>query len=604
MESPRSTLAPLVAIGAAWWLLTDLTAVWGPSLITIFGQAAETPAEVMGLFALGCVLTAYAVLLVSRRQPLVALAGAVAARALLAAVPGGQIQLWAASVGVACGLAWLAIVVARNGPSLPGGFALGGLLQVTAAAVGGTWLAVWRVDAVGLGTAVVLLVLLVVTARAALETTDRPTRRQTWTLLPLALVAGVAFVPGRASAVHEVLGPLALVVGWSLACLVTRGSWSRAARAVLGALAVAAVAASLLATATVGGVPGSLPLWLLAALVLGPAGLVSVLQNDAPGRGGAASVVGGGVLWVVLFFAYYAGYDLGYRADLLLVAVAAGLVLWSLPSPATGHPVPMLALAATTGGLLVLALVSAYVHRMPDRTESHDGSALEVVTYNVRMGYGMDGRFDPRAVADVVGDADVVLLQEVDRGWLLNGGQDQLAILARLTGMRAYFAPAADPVWGDAILTSLPVEEVRGHPLESYGAVTGAGVLAVRVEAGDQSWWVVSTHVQPTTTREDGTIDQARDIAAYVEPLASSGRLVLGGDFNLEPGSPSFDALLDAGLSDALADVRPLPTSDSVDPVEQIDHVFVGPGLVASEGRVIETTASDHLPVAVRIELD
>ena len=62
---PRATLPapvlPAVAIAAAWWLFTDLAAVWGPSLITIFGQAADTPAELMGVFALGCVLAAYVV---------------------------------------------------------------------------------------------------------------------------------------------------------------------------------------------------------------------------------------------------------------------------------------------------------------------------------------------------------------------------------------------------------------------------------------------------------------------------------------------------------------------------------------------------------------
>src|SRR3546814_18002779 len=94
------------------------------------------------------------------------------------------------------------------------------------------------------------------------------------------------------------------------------------------------------------------------------------------------------------------------------------------------------------------------------------------------MGYGMDGEFDPRAVAAQIADQDpdVVLLSEVDRAWLLNGGQDQLAILARLLDMEAHFGPAADAVWGDAILTDLPVEDVRSRTLDSFGAFPGTPV--------------------------------------------------------------------------------------------------------------------------------
>src|SRR3546814_12363667 len=94
------------------------------------------------------------------------------------------------------------------------------------------------------------------------------------------------------------------------------------------------------------------------------------------------------------------------------------------------------------------------------------------------MGYGMDGEFDPRAVAAQIADQDpdVVLLSEVDRAWLLNGGQDQLAILARLLDMEAHSGPAADPVWGAAILPDLPAADVRSRPLDSFGPATGARV--------------------------------------------------------------------------------------------------------------------------------
>lgn len=616
MVRPPEPVTPVLSVAAAWWLFSDVTAAWGPSLITLFGQAAATPPELMGAYALGCVLAAFVVVVAVRWQPLVPLGIAVAARLVLALQPGDQWQLWSASVGVAAALAWLAVVTSRNAGVLATGVAAGWAVQVSAAAIGGTWLAVWRLDVYGVLCLLVLLVLLASTARGAARPPgdrqqSRLTARQAWSLLPVCLVMGVAFNPGRASAIDVTAGPVLLVLGCVLAVAATGRAWQRRARVVWGLVAVAAVAASLYGTSTPDGVDGTLSRWVLLAVVAGPAALASLLQ-EGPGRresartADAMSVLGGGVVWVLLFFAYYAGYDLGYRADLLLVAVTAALAILAVRRPADASGQDSVTLPALVAlGVVALALAPRAVLPTDPTADPRRSGDWKVVTYNVRMGYGMDGRFDPEAVADLVRDADVVLLQEVDRGWLLNGGQDQLAVLSRLTDKELYFGPAADPVWGDAILTDLPVAETRGRALPSYGAVTGAGWLAARVEVDGTAVWVVSTHVQPTDTRDDGTIDQARDLAAVAAELGQDGTpVVLGGDFNLEPGSPSFTTLTeDGGLVDALARWRPVRTSDSEAPVEEIDHVLVSPVLAPVGGEALSSTASDHLPVRVRLRL-
>lgn len=607
----RRDLPPVLALAAAWWLFADQAAVWGPSLITIFGQAAATPAELMGLFALGCVLAGIALAAVTRRGPLplAALGVALLARLVLATSPGGQVQLWASSVGVAAALAWLAHLSSRHGPSLASGISLGWLVQTTVAAIGGTWLPVWRTDVYAVLSLAALALLVVATARPALVGTGAPSRRQAWSLWPVLLVAGVAVVnAGRASAVDATWGPLVLVVGCAAAVLVTTWDPPRPARAALCVLAVGAVALSLLGTDTVQGVPGTLAPWTLLAFLLGPSALAALLGPDEGDAGtGAPAVATGAVLWVLLFFAYYAGYDLGYRADLLLVLVALAVAVVAAarrPGTRRAPARPTTTNLAVVALAVCLAAAAAVAHRPPSEAVEADGDDLEVVAYNVRMGYGLDGRFDPESVATVIAGADVALLSEIDRGWLLNGGQDQLAVLARLTGMRLHFGPAADPVWGDAVLTRLPVDEVRGTPLPSYDAVTGAGMISTRVLVDGRPVWFVSTHVQPTETRADGTIDQAQDIAAVASRLGADGTpVVLGGDFNFEPGSASFQAVLHAGFTDALADVRPLPTSGTADPEEQIDHLFtLGDWAVSSPGAP-QTEASDHLPVRATLRL-
>ncbi|WP_110183490.1 endonuclease/exonuclease/phosphatase family protein [Nocardioides solisilvae] len=658
-DGPVALLLPVLALGTAWWLFVELAAVWGASLITVFGQAAQTPPELMGLFALGCVLAAFPVHLLTRRGrlPVLALVAALVARVGLAPAPGGQVQLWAASVGVACCLAWLAHLVAARPRFVAPGLACGWFLQAGVVAASGTWLPVWQGGPAGAVVLAVLVAAALASAPAGRHSGgERLSRRVAWSVLPLTLVAGVAVVnPGRASVVDPGLGPLLLVVGCGLALLVLgsvavagapdAGRPYRLAGVVAAGAAVLSVAGSLLVTGSRDGVAGALPAWLLPLLLLGPTALGWVLlpsptsvpvlpddrgddRGDRGDRSGAAgpSVLGGGVLWVVLFFAYYAGYDLGYRADWLLVLVTAVLVAPLLVAPLLVAPQRVLpgrgpagAGAGPRGGVrrallgtvvvgTALAGAGAVLHRLPDPAPDADGPAsggrLEVLAWNLRMGYGTDGRFDAREVARVLEGADVVLLSEVDRGWLLNGGQDQLAVLARLTGLRAVFNPAADPVWGDAVLTRLPVREVRGVPLEPHGAVTGAGALAVRLSAPGEDAWFVSTHVQPTAARADGTLDQARELAALVADLHADGTpVVLGGDFNFEPGSASFEAVLDVGLRDGLARVRPLPTARTEDPDEQIDHLFVTDRWSVARAGTVASRASDHLPVRAELGL-
>ena len=66
-------------------------------------------------------------------------------------------------------------------------------------------------------------------------------------------------------------------------------------------------------------------------------------------------------------------------------------------------------------------------------------ATLRVMTWNIRHGEGLDGRVDLERIAAVIraSGADLVGLQEVDRGVRRTGGVDMPAELARLTGLAA-----------------------------------------------------------------------------------------------------------------------------------------------------------------------
>ncbi|PSK63934.1 hypothetical protein B0E53_04116 [Micromonospora sp. MH33] len=58
---------PTVALALGVVVLLDVLRVWLPSIITIFGRAAETPAELLGAFALGWFVLALAAPVLVRR---------------------------------------------------------------------------------------------------------------------------------------------------------------------------------------------------------------------------------------------------------------------------------------------------------------------------------------------------------------------------------------------------------------------------------------------------------------------------------------------------------------------------------------------------------
>jgi endonuclease/exonuclease/phosphatase family metal-dependent hydrolase len=657
-----------VALGTV--LLVDVLRVFLPSVITIFGRAAETPAELLGAFGLLWFVLPLGAPLLARRvgSGRVLLAAALvlaAARLVLQVAGGGRPQLWTAAVGLTAGLVWLGQVATRGTRAdlrgLVLGLALGTVLHGTLGAEELVWRSGWLPV-----LAVLVLVAGFVAAAVAQPAGGPPVGGRVWPLaLPAVLLWGVlsgspavasvavSYAAGAAEGLDGVASSTGVpgVIG----TLAVKGLAAAAVAAFVGAALAppspalrwaAAVALPLGVLLAVAGDPVALP----AAMLLGAAGLGGCLAAAAAGEPGSRtrrgwSPVLGGIGMAVAAVLYYAAYDLGYPNEPVLVAVAAAVALAAVTTrPAATPAVPAVSAGpaepavpagpaepaapavpavsavpaepvvpgvpaepgwrwAAVAGVAALLLVDGGRWGPVDPPADPAGE-LRVVAYNVRMGFGLDGRFDPDALAAVVAGQrpDVVLLSEVDRGWLLNGGHDDLAVLARRLGLPTLFAPAADSVWGDALLTRLPVVSARTVVLPAVGAPTGAQALGAVLRVGSREVAVVSTHLQPPP--DGGPVEQARSVGALARELGTGGRpVVVGGDLNTEPADPAFRVLLDAGLTDALAAARPLPSSPADDPVREIDHVLVTPGITAAGAVAPRSTASDHLAVAVTLRL-
>src|SRR5262249_37923564 len=110
------------------------------------------------------------------------------------------------------------------------------------------------------------------------------------------------------------------------------------------------------------------------------------------------------------------------------------------------------------------------------------------MTYNVHRCVGADGRADPRRIAEVIAACQpaIAALQEIDGGRRRTGGIDQPLAIAHLLGMGVHFHPALkveEELYGDAILTALPMRLVKAGSLPGSIGFEPRGALWVAVEA-------------------------------------------------------------------------------------------------------------------------
>ena len=233
-----------------------------------------------------------------------------------------------------------------------------------------------------------------------------------------------------------------------------------------------------------------------------------------------------------------------------------------------------------------------------------DSVELTVLTLNIHFARTRVGEPALARIAEELRawDADVVLLQEVDRNRFRTGLVDQAQTLGRQLGMESVFGPNR-PVrpgfTGNAVLSRFPVVSSRNHPLPTRPGLIPRGLLRVTIDIDGQRVSVFNTHFEhssPAARRE-----QARAAAAVLRRTSHPG--LLGGDLNTGPDTPPLRVLGRAGL----VDVWPAAgngaglTAPAADPRHRIDHVLTGPTLAPVSADVLISLVSDHR--AVRAEV-
>lgn len=242
---------------------------------------------------------------------------------------------------------------------------------------------------------------------------------------------------------------------------------------------------------------------------------------------------------------------------------------------------------------------------------------LRVLVYNIHAGKDAAGVDNLDRVAEMVREtgADVVLLQEVDRGTERSGRVDQLAELSRRTGFHGVFGKTLDyqgggygiallsrwPVSGDTLIP-LPVEPPQAR---AGGSREPRGVLRARVDAPGGALYVLNTHLDASGGDTYRRQEAATLLAEAGQLPDEDARVLMGGDLNATPESAVIGTVREAGWVDgweACGRGEGL-TYPAKAPVKRIDYLFLPPGSGCDSAAVVGGEVSDHRGVLLVVRL-
>ena len=235
-----------------------------------------------------------------------------------------------------------------------------------------------------------------------------------------------------------------------------------------------------------------------------------------------------------------------------------------------------------------------------------NSARLTALTLNIHGGRTNAGVLDLERVALELSawDADVVLLQEVDRGRARSDEVTQAQWLGDRLGLDWAYGPTRRVKAGssgNAVLSRFPVVDSRLRSLPRLPGLYRRGLVQLTVDLAGQEVEVMSTHfdhVSPAARRA-----QAAAVAGVVRQ--GDRPVLLGGDLNTEPAMPPLGILARAGLADPWPVVGSGSglTVPAADPQRRIDFVLADDAFAPVRSEVLISSISDHRAVRTTFDL-
>jgi endonuclease/exonuclease/phosphatase family metal-dependent hydrolase len=402
----------------------------------------------------------------------------------------------------------------------------------------------------------------------------------------VALAAGLGLgpEPPRATQLGMVLLGLGLAAG-SLALS------RRYPRGVAAAIACAAGAALLWyahapVVSLVGGLVLAAGLFVAAATIPG----APLKVTGSPAAVTLALALG----WLVFvgtafgFYAFWAYLPAVYAAT-AVVAIAALLVPGgALPA---WRALPIALVPIVVGVPLIALLLTPQSPAIEDPRNT-----FRVMTYNIHQGFNAGQVPSLDMLVDVISreSPDVLLLQEVVRGWMIDEQHDALGVLAERLGMPYVFSPNIGDLYGNAILSRFPMTDIKRIHFAVQPSAKHQPRGAVGVHIGDVL--IVTTHLDEVA---DSSAIRQEQVRTILREWDAERIAIIAGDMNAEPADLEMGLFSEAGYGDLAEPAGATTTMD--DPPKRIDYIW-GIGVIGSNPHtVMALGASDHRAVVVNV---
>ncbi len=332
----------------------------------------------------------------------------------------------------------------------------------------------------------------------------------------------------------------------------------------------------------------------------------------------------GMMLFIALIFGYYSGYDINLPFNnQILAPISAGILfactLISSFKLYEGRrlnlineekKINLIRIDSKNISLIIIILILIFsllvnvIGWKKPKSLTGNGYPVRVMTYNLHQGFDTKGYLGMEAFAKVIeeSNADIIALQEVSRGWFINGSVDMLTWLSQRLNMPYIYGPVGDPLFGNAILSKYPILEYKNELLPKGDVPLQRGFIWVNIDLGNnEELFMIATHLHHV--EEDNHIRKSQ-IEAIVDYWGGSDKTVILGDMNAKPHYPETRVYYNSGLLDTFIEAGTGNgfTYSSDNPDKRIDYIWISPDLASSDFVIPKSIASDHLGVVITID--
>lgn len=244
------------------------------------------------------------------------------------------------------------------------------------------------------------------------------------------------------------------------------------------------------------------------------------------------------------------------------------------------------------------------------------GKRIRLLSYNIQVGIGSVSyrhyltaawkHVLPHAqiyenlhkIAQAISGFDIVALQEMDAGSIRSSFINQAEFLAEHGGFPFWYHQTNRKIGkiaqhSNGVLSKFKPNEVAEYKLPGF--IPGRGVMVVRYGHPDNPLILLILHLALSKRARLKQLEFVGEIVNCYE------HVVVMGDLNCQPESAELQHLLNT--TNLCEPTHGLKTFPSWRPARKIDHILASPSLEIFDVHVLDHLLSDHLPIAMEIQL-